>query len=427
MVIGIVIYQFNINQSDMGEIEPKFSVISEEMSQIFSHKDISSYLSIEEKFRLFFNHTTGLKRQSKGRTLRNVIVGRLKSTRHNYFSYYQKTESERQFITLCLFSPDQDVDLFQETFYALRDRVDGIFEEITDETLKRAQQINQINRKLLNALKFTIFQIERLENLSKVQKAALIYQTFERQKCLAILRESPILKSSLRKRLSVLKENINLDVILGPFLELNLVKRDWAAGTKDPVTKKIKDQGEFLFLVKDLIFIRKPPQKLYETIKSNRLIGKKYDEALQDFYAHYDPFADPTKESEMLAHIVLNPDIYDLLALLQTRAYPVKKIPNVISEFNLLTDVLDRLEKHQIIKRIEDITGNFWICLLCEITPMVVYPEYMIPNIQDRTLVKKGAIDPESLYSPLSREVGMIALNLLESSFNEEVKFGEFE
>ena len=88
---------------------------------------------------------------------------------------------------------------------------------------------------------------------------------------------------------------------------------------------------------------------------------------------------------------------------------------------------MDRLEKHKIIKRIADITGNYWICLLCEITPMVIYPEFMIPNIQDRALVKKGAIDQESLYAPLSREVGTIALNLLESSFNEEVKFGEFE
>ena len=51
------------------------------------------------------------------------------------------------------------------------------------------------------------------------------------------------------------------------------------------------------------------------------------------------------KESETLAAFILDPDIYDFLALLQTRAIPVKKIPNILSEFSEISQVLSKLKK----------------------------------------------------------------------------------
>lgn len=427
MAVGIIIYQFDINQNENGEIEPEFSIISEVNAPNYEGPNISEFFDLDERFRLFFSHTTGLNRKEEEVIINNIMMGSLLETRNRFYSYYHNTKSRKQYITICLFEPDQFVELFESAFNFLTETLSEVFEEITDDLLRNAIQVNKLNRRLNNILKGTLYQIERLENLSKMQKAAMIHSTFERQQCLKILREGPIFKSNFAEKIKEHHPKANIDLLLSPFLELNIVKREWPqlkSETPGPAKKK---QEEVLILVKDFVFIRKPPKKLYERIQKNRMIKLAYELALKEFYANYDPFEDVWKESEELAKIILKPEVFDLLALFQQNTYPVQKVPRVISEFGDIVNLLDFLERKKIITRIQDSTGVFWVCLLCEIHPMVIFPEYLISKIADRTSIKQGAISEDSLFAPLPKELGKLGLEILLSSYYEEVKFQEAE
>ena len=79
-------------------------------------------------------------------------------------------------------------------------------------------------------MKFAIFHVERLADLEKLQQIGLIYKSEERIEILKILREYPRSRVELKKELRKKFPNINLDVMLEPFINLNLVRRDWIKG-----------------------------------------------------------------------------------------------------------------------------------------------------------------------------------------------------
>ncbi|MHA1746636.1 MAG: hypothetical protein ACTSWW_11595, partial [Promethearchaeota archaeon] len=76
---GIVIFQFELNESVLGEIEPEFiNILSETPDSI--QADLDDLISTNDRFRLFFNHTTGMSMKRKGRAIKNFIIGRLKES-----------------------------------------------------------------------------------------------------------------------------------------------------------------------------------------------------------------------------------------------------------------------------------------------------------------------------------------------------------
>ena len=116
------------------------------------------------------------------------------------------------------------------------------------------------------------------------------------------------------------------------------------------------------------------------------------------------------------------PDVFDLLALLNTKSYPVKKLPNVLSNFAQLDDVLKTLQEAGIVKLIKDEEGRNWICVMAEISFLSTFPEFLLPKIKDRSSLRWGAIDEKSLVSPITPEIAQIALELLESTYYEKVE-----
>ena len=422
MVIGIIVYQFKINQDEEGEIEPKFERIVSELSNFHQDKNLDKLLSNNDKFRLFYNHTTGIMTR-KGRQIKNYIVGRLKEAPCKCLSYYHQETDESQYLIINLFERESEIELFEPIFYHMTERMMPVFETLITANQKNFRVVDDIETRLLNEMKFAIFQIERLSNLTKEQKVGLIFSSFERMECLRMIREGPISRDVLNHKLTNIKRNINTEHTLQPFIELNLIRRDWARGVHDPKSGKVSGEGEYLFLVKDIALVRCPPKLLIEDMKRNTYIGTQYLQELNKFYQSYNPTENLEKESETLAAFILDPDIYDFLALLQTRAIPVKKIPNILSEFSEISQVLSKLEKAQIIKILVDKAKREWICLIGHITPITIFPENVMSKITDRALMKLGSIDKTSLYSPITKEVATIALDLLESTHNEVVDF----
>ncbi|MHA1782044.1 MAG: hypothetical protein ACTSUL_01310, partial [Promethearchaeota archaeon] len=348
----------------------------------------------------------------------NFYEGRLKDTPYQVLSYFKQIPDGTQYLAISIFELDDEIELFEEIIKDTAKRLSDIFERLAKaKTTKQLDLITNINIRLKNELKYAIFQIERLSNLDKLQKTALIFKSDERLKILEILRERPISRKELKTYIEKMKPNANLDILLRPFLELNLIRRDWIKGEKDKKTGIIKDQGEYLFLIKDILFARVPNERLLKHFKdTNNELLEPFKQKTIEFFSKYDPLNEPIEKIKKLATMLLNPDIYDFFLLMRSNHYPLDKIPKIFSEFAVTEILLDNMKKLNIITEITDKNKRKWILLLTDIQPITIFPEYLLPKIRE-------AYRNESNDGKISYEVAKKALNLLEISYPEKITF----
>ncbi len=417
MIQGILTFQFNINQKETGEIEPEFEPIQLILrDENLGEDNFSAVLSQNDIFAIFYQHTTGLFGVKYSYT--NFYTGRLKETPYQVISYFKQVADGTQYLAISIFELDDEIEIFEDLINDMGSRLDTIFDKLTRaKNSKQISLIENINIRLKNEIKFTIFQVDRLSNLDKLQKIALIYNSNERLKILEVLREHPISKGDLKKIIESMAVSINVDILLQPFLELNIIRRDWIKGEKDRKTGEIKHQGEYLFLVKDIMMARIPNENLLNHFKdTENELYPIYRQKVIDYFSNYDPYTQPLDEIKKLASLLLSPDAYDFFVLMRHNHYPLDKIPKIFSEFAVTELLLDDLKDLNIITEIIDKNDRKWICLLTEIKPLIIFPEYLLPKI--RTAYKNQDNDGEITY-----EIAKKALSLLEITYPEKVEF----
>ncbi|MHA1986790.1 MAG: hypothetical protein ACW98D_09140 [Promethearchaeota archaeon] len=417
MIQGILTFQFKINQKDSGEIEPEFDPIQMVLrDDSLDEDDFSALLDQNDIFGIFYQHTTGL--FGVKYSYSNFYTGRLKETPFQVISYFKQVSDGTQYLAISIFELDDEIEIFEDLINDMGGRLDTIFDKLTRaKNSKQLSLIENINIRLKNEIKFTIFQVDRLSNLDKLQKIALIYNSDERLKILEILRDHPISKVEMKKILEGMSATINVDILLQPFLELNIIRRDWIKGEKDKKTGEITHQGEYLFLVKDILMARIPNENLLNHFKDTKNeLYPIYRQKIVDYFSTYDPYTQPLEELKKLASLLLSPDAYDFFVLLQHNHYPLDKIPKIFSEFAVTELLLDDLSDLNIITEIVDESDRKWICLLTEIKPLIIFPEYLLPKI--RTAYKNQEGDGEITY-----EIAKKALSLLEITYPEKVEF----
>ncbi|MHA1339714.1 MAG: hypothetical protein ACTSRZ_06170 [Promethearchaeota archaeon] len=426
MVVGVVVYKFELNLDDQGEIEPEFRILCSELTEEYEKTPLYEIISLNELFSIYYNHTAGYKRgfhKSKQETSSNFFVGRLKEAPYKVISYFKESIDEGHYLTITIFKIDEDSELFEDIIQILAGKMDVIFDKMAKGNMRSISFVKGIEQEMKQEIRRTLFQIERLSNLTKTQKVGLLYIGPERERTLQLLRQGPISRTSLTYELSIIKENPNIDQVLRPFTELNLIRRDWAKGVKDKKSGIIWGQGEYIFLVKDVILTRQPPKNIIDQMKKNESIGAEYLKRLEEFYSSYLDNTDFHEESKLLASFILNSDVYDLLALLASRTYAKEKMPKVLSEFSDMNEILKQLEEAKVITIIEDDAKREWVCLLAEIVPIAVFPEYMVNAIQERLIKKDEDLVNLPEKDPLTLEVARKALELLEASYDEKIEF----
>ena len=417
MIQGILTFQFKINQKETGEIEPEFAPIQMIMrDENLDEDDFSALLGQNDIFAIFYQHTTGL--FGVKYSYSNFYTGRLKETPYQVISYFKQVADGTQYLAISIFELDDEIEIFEDLINNMGSRLDTIFDKLTRaKNSKQLSLIENINIRLKNEIKFTIFQVDRLSNLDKLQKIALIYNSDERLKILEVLREHPISKRDLKKVLESMSASINVDILLQPFIELNIIRRDWIKGEKDRKTGEIKHQGEYIFLVKDILMARIPNENLLNHFKdTNNELYPIYQQKVTDYFSNYDPSAQHIEEIKKLASLLLSPDAYDFFVLMRHNHYPLDKIPKIFSEFAITELLLDDLKDLNIITEIIDKSDRKWICLLTEIKPLIIFPEYLLPKI--RAAYKNQENDGEVTY-----EIAKKALSLLEITHPEKVTF----
>ncbi len=417
MIQGILTFQFKINQKETGEIAPEFEPIQLVFREdTYDENNFSELLAQNDIFAIFYQHTTGL--FGVKYSYSNFYEGRLKETPYQVLSYFKQVADGTQYLAISIFELDDEIDIFDDLIKEMGKRLDVIFDKLTRaRNSKQLSLIENINIRLKNEVKFTIFQVDRLSNLDKLQKIALIYNSVERLKILEILREYPISKKKLKGILEKMTTNVNVDILLQPFLELNIIRRDWIKGEKDKKSGEITHQGEYLFLVKDLLFARVPNENLLNHFKDtkNELLPL-YRQKVIEYFSNYDPYTQPIEETKKLASILLNPDVYDFFVLMRHNHYPLDKIPKIFSEFAVTEILLDDLKNLNIITEVIDDNDRKWICLLTDIKPLIVFPEYLLPKI-------RAAYKDQDSEGAITYEIAKKALNLLEITYPEKVNF----
>jgi len=417
MIQAILTYQFVLNPKETGEIEPEFSPIQLIFkNEDFNKSDYSNLIVTNDIFGIFYQHTTGVMGQTGA--YGNFYSGRLKETPYQVLSYFRQEADGSQFLTLSIFELDDEIEIFDDLVRSLAKKLDVTFETlIRAKSSKQLALIEKVHTKLADDIKFTIFQMERLSNLDKLQKAALIFNSEERLKILNTLREYPISKREMKNILEKIKPNPNVDILLEPFLELNLIRRDWIKGERDKRTGKIENQGEYLFLTKDIVLSRVPNEALLQKLKDTESKGKvnkyvNYRNKVVDFFSAYDPMEEPVQAKKKLASLLLNPDIYDFFQLMRSNFYPLDKIPKILSNWADVDMILEELRNLEVITEIKDEEDRSWVMLLTDVKPLIVFPEYLLPKI-------KTAYDTNYI----TQEIAKKAFDLLEVSYPETVEF----
>jgi predicted SnoaL-like aldol condensation-catalyzing enzyme len=418
LIQGILTYQFKLNQKeDTGEIDPEFSPIQLIFQNENFKEDNYSNLVIENDiFATFYQHTVGMTSMKYG--FSNFYMGRFKETPYQVMSYFKQIADGTQFLVMVIFETDDEIELFEDIIKTMSKRLNDIFERLAKaNNTRQLDLISNVNVRLKNELKYTVFQIERLSALDKLQKVALIYNSDERIRILEILRERPVSKDEIKKIVEKMKPTANIDILLRPFLELNLIRRDWIKGEKDKKTGIVSKQGEYLFMVKDILIARVPNESLLKHFKeTNNELLEVFQQKSAEFFFNYDPYTQPIEETKKIASIMLNPDIYDFFILMRSNHYPLDKIPKVFSEFAITEILLDNLKKLNIITEIKDENKRSWILLLTNIQPITIFPEFLLPKIRE-------AYRKEDEEGKITYEIAKKALNLLEVSYPEKITF----
>lgn len=415
MIEAILTFEFVLIQKATGELKPDFKpIVLVFENKDFSEEDFSQLITTSDLFSILYHHTTSIHEISGG--FSNFYEGRLKETSYQVSSYFMQAESGTQYLTILLFTLDEDLGKYEDIIKNLSKKMYYLFE--TFETSKKTNQVSIISKiydNIKNELKYSIFQIKRLTSLDKLQKAALIFNNYQRLEILKILRESPKPKKVVRESLEKIKENPNMDVLLEPFLELNLIRRDWIKGKRDKRTGLVQNQGEYLFLTKDIELMRVPNYELLDHLKQTKHeLYSKYQDKVVDFFSKYNPKAQTIEEKKKIASILLSPDIYDLFAVLKQKFYPRDKIPNIFSEFADIDLILDDMIQLKMITELKDLKGKEWLLLLTDIEPIIFFPEYILENI-------KNAVHSEDASKKIPLEVAKLALELLEVAYPEKV------
>ena len=417
MIQAILTFQFKINQKETGEIEPEFDPIELVFrDEEYNAENFSGLIIENDIFAIFYQHTTGL--FGVKYTYSNFYTGRLKETPYQAISYFKQVADGTQYLVISVFELDDEIEIFEDLIKEMGNRLDTIFDKLTRaKNSKQLSLIENINIRLKNEIKFTIFQVDRLSNLDKLQKVGLIYNSDERLKILEMLRERPVSKNEMKKTLEKMSATVNVDILLQPFLELNLIRRDWISGEKDKKTGEIKHQGEYLFLVKDLLLARVPNETLLYHFKEtkNELLPL-YHQKVVDFFSDYNPYTRAIEETKKLASILLSPDAYDFFILMRHNHYPLDKIPKIFSEFAVTDILLEDLKKLNVITEVIDDNNRTWICLLTDIKPLIIFPEYLLPKIRE-------AFKNQDTDGGITYEIAKKALSLLEITYPEKVEF----
>jgi len=247
LIQAIFCFQFIINEEEQGRIEPEL----QPLRMIFNNKEFSEenytdLLAINDIYGIFYFQTVGT--ISEQGLFGNFYMGRLRKTPYQVISYFLQDAEGRRFITIAVFELDDELEIFDDVIKDLGKKLDDILPDLgKTNPMRQIILYEKLITQLEYELKFALFQIDRLSRLDKLQKIALIFHSEERKKILELLRQRPIAKKDLKEELKKLKTYANTNILLKPFLDLNIARCDWLKKEKKKRKNSTRREKENLY------------------------------------------------------------------------------------------------------------------------------------------------------------------------------------
>ncbi len=397
MLQAILVFKFELNLMEE-TITPEMRLIQSVFSDMEKYKrdDYGDLITYNDLYAILSLLTSKIS-SGYGEFSRSCFL-RLMETPFRAFASFRQELDEHQFISLSIFDLDDRIEIFEDIINRMTKKLENLFiQYIKAINAKKISLIEKVNEGILDELKFTLFQVERFSNLDLLQKAALIFIRDERLKILEILRDHPVSERDLKKIIKLITPNPFFDILLDPFIDLNLVKTIWLKGEKDKGTLTIKHQGKFLTLLNDIKLIRVKNNLLMNRIKKyENGLFKVYEEKVNEFFSNYDPYNQTIEETKGLALLLLNPDVYDFITLFNNNFYPTDKIPKILSPWANVLEIMDILKDLRIISEIQDEKNRSWTVLLTKIEYSLNFPETSYSKIK-RVYDSKASTEEISL------------------------------
>jgi DNA-binding transcriptional ArsR family regulator len=303
----------------------------------------------------------------------------------NVASYYTglAARGEPQYYIALVLGSDEDAGMFEEP---LTEDAKNLL-KIIDKDSFFDQLVNDFST------------LAAYTKLTDEQRLALIILDPTRKLIFKKLSESSLSKIELREWLEqeLQIEIPDIDLLLVPLIRTNLIKKAVVEGIT----------GDCLFLVRDMLVILAPPEKVMTRILKGEIKGEIGEAArieIRSFFANYKVSDDAiTDVAEILADI----NNYDIISILRndvtSKEELAKQTEKSIAEVDRL---IRKLKKLGIVEELRDKEGNVACVLKADPQISLFFPEYMVDNVREKWS-----------SGELSKEVAVKYLQLLKEEF----------
>ncbi|NVM02070.1 MAG: hypothetical protein HWN67_07020 [Candidatus Helarchaeota archaeon] len=275
----------------------------------------------------------------------------------NVASYYTGHEFE-YFISLLLDAEEDPDD----------------YEDVLIDTAQLIMVNLQYDKHLL-LLPNILDRISLYPTFKEEQKLAYVYSDEVRHLIMSrLVEEGNTTKNDLS---GWLKEKLEIDYLIIDDIINSLVK----LGLIKTAIVKIMP-SELLFLIKDILLVRRPPLQILEQIKNKKInesIASEYLLSVKAFFQNYKPTLDDEK---IISDIITDMDSYIILNRFRLSPLTRQGLENLKDKVKNLEKALNKIQSAGLIQVLKDKSGEEYYFLKNDIYIEKIFPEYLIDTIR---------------------------------------------
>ncbi len=290
----------------------------------------------------------------------SLLVGPL-----NIASYY--TGREKPLYIILLLNLDEDADAYEG---GLSDISRVIFQNFED-------------NEYLKMIPFLFQRLSTYPHLNEEQSLGITYLDSVNRIIIDRLREEGVItKSELKIWLKdKYREGFfDVDAILMELIKKDIIKETSVKGMP----------SELIFLINDILMIRRPPIKLLKNPIERGLPEKfveEYNVAVRNFFKNYRP--SEKDNLKIVDEVIADPQVYEILKLLRI-SIVTKNVLEKLRKKGVedIDEGLKKLWNNQMIHVFQDTKGIEYYALLADFHNSLFYPKYMLKMIVHQYEVK---------------------------------------
>ncbi len=266
-------------------------------------------------------------------------------------------------------SPDEDPDVYKD---ALPEIATQIFLNTEEDSYKK--MVPKLYKQIARYTQMTAEQ----------RQASILNDPVRRTIVRTLMKNGTILSTDLEQLIyEEVGKKIDVDLILRPLVKMGIIATGWVEGLA----------SEVIYLTRALFILRTINLDTVRAIRKGNLPTEVAEQFLQssrryhrDYLARLrkDLFETIWAEAESLSKYILDFEAYDVIQALRAGPLETEQLKvNVDLSDVKLRKHLNKLEKANIVMRINDEEGRQHLMLKCDTEVSTVYPEWLIQRTVD--------------------------------------------